>query len=197
MIELPSNITVAALAILLGAVLGVGGYHVLAPLTTQEAATETLQDRTAIYDLDRYLQPRDTTSKAQADREIRYKTRTVRDTVRQVDSVFVPIPSYYDEPLVSDAEPLQVTPDRVNWTTWNPRERRHEQRVYEVPEETFEAQLYALVQARNPPSLGLEPFRVGAGIGGKVRYRSVGARLEATLSQRLRPELEAALTWTF
>jgi len=197
MIELPSNITVAALAILLGALLGAGGYHVLAPLTTQEAATETLQDRTAIYDLDRYLQPRDTTSKAKADGEIRYKTRTVRDTVRQVDSVFVPIPSHYDEPLVSEAQPLQVTPDRVNWTAWNPRERRHEQRIYEVPDKRFEAQLYALAQARNPPSLGLEPFRVGVGIGGKVRYRKVGARLEATLSQRLRPELEAALTWTF
>jgi len=196
--KLPSNLTVAALAILLGALLGAVGYHVLAPLTTQEAATETLQDRTAIYDLDRYLQPRDTTSKAKADREIRYKTRTVRDTVRQVDSVFVPIPSHYDEPLVSEVQPLQVTPNRVNWTAWNPRERRHEQRIYEVPDETFEAQLYAIAQVRNPPRLGLpDPFRIGAGIGGKIRYRRVGARLEATLSQRLRPELEAALTWTF
>jgi hypothetical protein len=101
------------------------------------------------------------------------------------------------EPLVSEAQPLQITPDRVTWTAWNPRERRHEQRIYEVPNKRFEAQLYALAQVRNPPWLGLEPFRVGAGIGGEIRYRKVGARLEATLSHRLRPQVEAALLWRF
>jgi hypothetical protein len=194
MVKLPNNITVAALALLVGAAFGAGAYHLLAPSPTDEPNWE---GRTEIIELDRFLQPRDTTGEAQAGREIRYKTRT--DTVRQVDSVFVPIPSYYEEPLVSDAEPLQVTPDRVTWTAWNPSERRHEQRIYKVPSETFEAQLYALAKAENPPSpwLGLEPFRVGVGIGGEVRYRRLGARLEATLSRRLRPQVEAALLWQF
>jgi hypothetical protein len=192
MVKLPNNITVAALALLVGAAFGAGAYHLLAPSSGNEPDWER---RTEIIELDRFLQPRDTTGEAQASREIRYKTRT--DTVRQVDSVFVPIPSYYEEPLVSDAEPLQVTPDRVTWTTWNPRQLRHEQRIYEVPSETFEAQLYALAKAENPPWLGLEPFRVGVGIGGEIRYRSLEARLEATLSSRLRPQVEAALMWQF
>jgi hypothetical protein len=193
MVKLPNNITVAALALLVGAAFGAGAYHLLAPSSGNEPDWER---RTEIIELDRFLQPRDTTGEAQASREIRYKTRT--DTVRQVDSVFVPIPSYYEEPLVSDAQPLQVTPNRVTWTTWDPRERRHEQRIYRVPDETFEAQLYALAQVRNPPPLGLpDPFRIGAGIGGKIRYRRIGARVEATLSQQLRPQVEATLTWAF
>lgn len=194
MIRLPPNVTAAILALFLGAILGAGGYHVLAP----SGGNIDWEERTQIAQLDRFLQPQDTTSEVQADREIRYKTRTVRDTVREVDSVFVPVPSEMSEPFVSDGQPLQVTPDRVTWTTWNPRERRHEQRIYEVPSETFEAQIYALAQVRNPPQLGLpDPFRIGAGIGGKVRYRKVGARLEATLSHRLRPQLEATLLWRF
>jgi len=193
MVKLPSNVTVAALALLVGAAFGAGAYHFLAPSPTDEPDWE---GRTEIIELDRFLQPRDTTGEAQASRKIRYKTRT--DTVRRVDSVFVPIPSYYEEPLVSDAEPLQVTPDRITWTAWNPRKRRHEQRIYRVPDDPFDVQLYALAKAENPPQMGFaRPFRVGVGIGGEIRYRSLEARLEATLSRQLRPQVEAGLMWQF
>lgn len=196
MIQLPSNVTVAALALLLGALLGAGTYHVLSPdeEPRQPAAS------TPIVELDRFLQPSDTTGEEEADQEIRYRTRTETRNVCEGDSVFVPVPTELSSEAlyVSDSTPLQVGPDRVTWTAWDTEERRHEQRVYEVPDETFRSNLYALVEIRNPPRLGLPTkTRWGAGLGARFRYRKFEGRVEGTLSPNLRPELAAAILWRF
>lgn len=190
MIHLPSNTTVGALALVLGALLGAGGYHLLSP----EPEQVDLEDRTQIVELDRWLQPRDTSSQARPDREVRYRTRT--DTL--VDTLFVPIPSGVDDPQVTEARPLEVTSEQVQLTSWDPATRRWTQDIYAVPDDDFGAEVYGLLQVRNPPQIGLaSPRRVGAGIGGKVRYRKLTARVEGTLSARLRLQLEAALVYDF
>jgi len=91
-----------------------------------------------------------------------------------------------------------VGTDRVTWTAWDTGERRYEQRVYNVPDETWAASAYALLEIRNPPRLGLPGgTRWGAGLGARLRYRTVEARVEGTLSPELKPELGAAILWHF
>lgn len=189
MIQLPANSTTAALALLLGLLLGAGSYHLLSPAPEQVG----LEQRTQILELDRFLQPADTSSQSQPDREIRYKVK--RDTV--VDSVRVPVPSGLSSPSVVDEQPLQVTAGRVELTRWDPQDRRWEQDIFAVPDPVFSSRVYGLVRIRNPPQLGLPRPRVGVGLGAEVRYRSLRARLESTLSPRLQPEVEAALIWDF
>lgn len=195
MIQLPNSATVAALGLALGLALGAGAYHVLAGGTSN-----ALSGPTGIVELGRFLQPSDTSSQDEADREIRFRTRTVTDTVRAVDSVFVPIPGELSgkELLVSDDTPLDVGTNQVTWTAWNAREGRHEQRVYDVPSPAWGAGLYALLRLRNPTRLGLSaPTRWGAGVGGKVRYRAVELHARATISPRLRPLVSTSLRWQF
>ena len=191
MIQLPSNATSAALALALGALLGAGAYHALSP----SSSTEPLSGRTEIAQLDRYLQPRDTSGQEEADVEVRYKTRTKTDTVREVDSVYVPIPSEMDVEgaLVSTENPLDVGTDRVEFTAWDPQARRYEKRLYEVPAQVFEARLYALARLRNPPRLGLRDPRLGLGLGASLRYRSVELHAQGTVSPTLEPLVAASL----
>jgi len=190
-IQLPSNATSAALALALGVLLGAGAYHVLSP----SSSTEPLSGRTEIAQLGRYLQPRDTAGQDEADVEVRYKTRTETDTIREVDSVYVPIPSEMDVEgaLVSTENPLDVGTDRVEFTAWDPQARRYEKRLYEVPSQVFEARLYALARLRNPPRLGLGTPRLGLGLGASLRYRSVELHAQGTLSPTLEPLVAASL----
>jgi len=183
-IQLPSNATSAALALALGALLGAGAYHVLSPSPNPKP----LSGRTGVAQLDRYLQPRDTTGQDEADVEVRYKTRTETDTIREVDSVYVPIPSQMNvgSALVATETPLDVGTDRVEFTAWDPQARRYEKRLYEVPSQVFEARLYALARLRNPPRLGL-------GLGASLRYRRLELHAQGTLSPTLEPLVAASL----
>lgn len=190
MVQLPNNVTVGALALLLGALLGAGVYHVL----FSGSGGPDFGGRTEVLELDRFLQPSDTSGQSSPDLEIRYRTK--RDTV--VDSVFVPIPSGVQKPRIVDQDPLRVGPDRVKLTTWDPRDLRFEQTVFSVPTRSWSSQLYGLIRIRNPPQLRLRsPTRLEAGLGLKARFRSLRGRVEGTVSSGLRPQLEAALIWEF
>jgi len=194
MIQLPSNLTTAALALLLGALLGAGGYHVLSPDQEPRQAAAS----TPIVELGRYLQPRDTTGEEEADTEIRYRTRTETRNVCEGDTTVLPVPSNFrrEELFVSDAQPLQIGVDQVTWTAWDTDERRYEQRIYEVPSQAWEWGLYGVAQVRNPPRLGLPgATRWAAGIGGEVRYRRITLQAETTISPALKPEVTATLRY--
>jgi len=194
MIQLPDTAIVGLLALRLGGLLGGGGYHLLSP----DAGQVPLEGRTQILEPGRFLQPADTSSQSTPDRKIRYRTR--RDTV--LDTLFVPIPSQVGSeigsPSLVEEQPLEVSSGRVTLTRWDVSDRRWVQDIYTVPDQRFESRLYGLVRIRNPPQLGLQaPTRIGVGLGAELRYRSVRARLESTLSLRLQPTVEAALVWDF
>ena len=190
MIRLPSNVTVAALSLVLGVLLGAGAYHALD--SSQRATQTQLEGEPQLYELGRFLTPRDTSDQDEAATVVRYKTRT--DTLLRVDTVRVPtkLGSSY---LVSSPEPIRVESGRVEWTAWNPRAQRYEQKIYSVPDDRFEAQAYALLQTTNPRVLGLPDQRVGLGLGLRARWGRLSARVEGTLSPALRPRVSAALVW--
>jgi hypothetical protein len=99
--------------------------------------------------------------------------------------------------LVSTETPLDVGTDRVEFTAWDPQARRYEKRLYEVPSQVFEAQLYALARIRNPPRLGLEDPRLGLGLGASLRYRRIELHAQGTLSPTLEPQASASLRLRF
>jgi hypothetical protein len=157
MIQLPSNVTVAALSVFVGAVLGLaGGYWWWAGgVDTSEGG------RMAIYEPPRPILPQDTSGQDEPDVEIRFRTRT--DTVR--DTVAVPIPSSLSRrPMLSDATPIGVTSNRVRWTYFDSGDGRWEQRVYEVPEDRVQFGLYAVGLRQWNPTPTYQ-----AGVGAELR----------------------------
>jgi hypothetical protein len=188
MVALPDNITVAALALVLGIAVGAGGTYWLTssdPEPQTDLAELGEMEGQGVLERIRSIAPRDTAGQEEADVEIRYKTR--RDTVR--DSVYVPIPSTLSKPKLSDAAPISVTQEQVTWTYWDPAARQFEQKLYAVPQDNFSLSAHLLARTYAPlraPSLSLDRAFVGVGLS--LRYRrleaTVGALTTPTLSQQ-------------
>ncbi|MCS4139586.1 hypothetical protein GGQ13_003041 [Salinibacter ruber] len=181
MVSLPSNVTTAALALLLGALLGAAGTYYFTSSSTAQPSSSTVaqvgqMEGQGVLDRIRSIAPRDTAGQGEADVEIRYRT----DTTRVVDSVYVPIPSRLPKtPAVSSKEPIEVTPDRITWTYFNTAERQWQQRLYAVPERRFEWSAHALVRASVVPQK-----RLWAGLGMSLRYRRLEASVGALTTPR-------------
>lgn len=177
-ISLPNNTTTAALALVLGVLIGAGGcYYFLHE--DQEASLEGVPDGPGVLErnLDRQLQPSDTSDQeAEPDLRVKYK----RDTTVIRDTVHVPIPSNLSStPAVSSRSPLEITEDRVTWTFFDPRTRQWTQQAYAVPQDNFFLRAHALVRVYAPVrNVSLAAERTWAGVGVSARWR----RLEASVS---------------
>jgi len=170
MIQLPSNATTVALALVLGALLGAGGtwYVLHAPAPT---LPEVQGEGQGILERGRPLAPADTAGSEAPDLEIRYRrdtvVRTVRDTVVATDTVVVSAPPPLTRaPQLLPDRYLQMRSDRVRVTRYDVQDQRYEQDVYALPERTdrWRFSLYGLARSR-------ERLQGGAIRGG------VGARL--------------------
>lgn len=188
MVALPDNITVAALALVLGIAVGAGGTYWLTssdPEPQTDLAELGEMEGQGVLERVRSIAPEDTSGQEEADVEIRYKTK--RDTVR--DSVYVPIPSSLpSQPLLSSRTPISVTESKVTWTYWDPAARQFEQKLYAVPQDRFSLSAHVLARTYAPlraPSLSLDRAFVGVGLS--LRYR----RLEATVGALTTPDLSA------
>ncbi|MCS3707173.1 hypothetical protein GGP62_002160 [Salinibacter ruber] len=185
MIQLPDNVTLAALALFLGILIGAGGTYYFTSSTQpsgSDLATIGEMEGQGVLERIRSIAPRDTSGQEEADVEIRYRTK--RDTVR--DSVYVPIPSTLSKPKLSDAAPISVTESKVTWTYWDPSARQFEQKLYAVPQDNFSLSAHVFARTYAPlraPSLSLG--RTWAGVGLSLRYR----RLEATVGALTTPDL--------
>lgn len=185
MVTLPPNATLAALALVLGVLIGAGGTYYFTSSTQpsgSDVATIGEMEGQGVLERIRSIAPEDTAGQEEADVEIRYKTK--RDTVR--DSVYVPIPSTLSKPKLSDAAPISVKKDRVTWTYWDPTAGQFEQKLYAVPQDRFSLSTHLLARAYAPmraPSLSLDRAFVGVGLS--FRYR----RLEATVGALTTPTL--------
>lgn len=197
MTQLPNNVTLAALALLLGVLIGAGGMYYFTssdPEPRSELAELGEMEGEAVFNRMRALAPEDTAGQEEADVEIRYKTK--RDTVR--DSVYVPVPSSLpSQPLLSSRTPISVTRSEVTWTYWDPAARQFEQKLYAVPQDNFSLRAHALVRAYAPLrdfSLGLG--RTWAGVGLSLRYRRLTASVSALTTPTLsRQRVSVGLRW--
>jgi len=184
MVTLPDNITTAALALVLGVLLGAGGYHVLTG--DPEASLDGIPSGPGVLErkLDRQLQSSDTSGQ-EAEPELRVKMK--RDTTVIRDTVRVPVPTNLsDQPAVSSRSPISVTEDRVTWTFFDPRTRQWTQQVHAVPEDRFNLSAYAATRAYAPMrNVSLAANRTFVGVGIALRYR----RLEASVSGLTTPDL--------
>lgn len=190
MVRLPSNLTTALLALCLGLLVGAGGYHLLDAEPSAELLTTFEQEDLAVLERDRRLEPADTSGQADPQLEIRY--RAIRDTVERRDTLLVP--AGLGEGVVSDRTPIEVSPERVTWTYYDPSDDRREQRVFSVPGPGLEGELYGLLEARGRPwAASNRVGRVGLGAGASLSYKRVHARLEATIDRRLSPVATAGL----
>jgi hypothetical protein len=176
MIQLPSNATTAALAMLLGALLGAGGtwYVLHEPAPT---LPEVQGERQGILERDRPLAPADTAGSEGPDLEIRYRTRTdtvlrtKRDTVVATDTVVVSAPlSLTRAPQLLPDRYLQMRGDRVRVTRYDVQGQRYEQDVYALPDRTdrWRFSLYGLAGSR---------WHLQGGPPGRTIRGGVGARL--------------------
>lgn len=184
MIALPSNVTTAALALLLGVLIGAGGTYYFTssePTSSEGVAQFDRMEGQGVLERMRRLAPSDTAGQDEADVEIRYKTRV--DTVR--DSVRVPVPtSLPSMPMLSDRTPIEVTADRVTWSYYDPSDDRWEQRLYSVPTDRWELSAYATARAR---MAGLSrPERVWVGPALRLRYRRLSAHVSALTTPLLK-----------
>jgi hypothetical protein len=186
MIQLPDNVTLAALALVLGVLIGAGGMYYFTSSTQpsgSNVATIGEMEGQGVLERIRSIAPEDTSGQEEADVEIRYRTK--RDTVR--DSVYVPIHSSLpSQPLLSGPTPISVTQDRVTWTYWDPAARQFEQKLYAVPQDNFSLSAHVLARTYAPlraPSLSLDRAFVGVGLS--FRYR----RLTATVGALTTPDL--------
>jgi hypothetical protein len=161
MIQLPDSLTVAALGAALGLVLGLGAGYWVWHTPDQGASELPKLPGTWALERDRPLQPRDTAGQAEPDVEIRYRTRT--DTIQ--DTVHVPVSTgLTGDPVVSSRTPLQLSPEIVTHTYWDPTDRQFEQRRYRVPKDRYRISAYAVGLRRFQPRPTLQ-----AGIGLKAR----------------------------
>lgn len=191
MIQLPSNLTVAGLALLLGLLIGAGGGYLL--FHDSSTPVEIVQgEGNQVVERDRPIAEKDTSGQEEPDVEVRY------DTVRATDTLTVPVPSSLPlEPIMSDRTPLDITEDAVTHSYYDPRERRWEQRVYRVPADRFGLSFYGTAVARSPlrePQLRLG--RTFLGVGVEVRYRTVEAALETQTTPTLtKQQIELTLRY--
>lgn len=196
MVALPENTTVAALALVLGLAIGVGGtYYFMSSEPKSELAKLGDMEGKSVLERIREIAPRDTSGQEEADVEIRYKTK--RDTVYE-DTLRVPVPeNLASRARISDRSPIAVTEDRVKWTYWNPTELRYEQKLYAVPQDRFKLSVHALARAHAPlraPSLSVD--RTWAGVGLSLRYRRLEASVSALTSAGFeRQRLTFGLRW--
>jgi len=194
-LQLPNNLTTVLLALVLGLVVGAGtGYLLFGDRESSAPLALLNRDGQAVLDRDRRITEEDTSGQETPDVEIRYDTVRVEDTLR------VPVPaSLPSEPIMSDRTPLDITSDQVTHSYYDPRDRRFEQRVYHVPEESWAFYAYALTRVHAPArdvSLGID--RVGVGAGIELRYRALRASLRALTTPTLSSQrLEVSLKYSF
>jgi len=184
MVTLPDNITTAALALVLGVLIGAGGYHLLT--ADEEASLDGIPSGPGVLErqLDRQLQSSDTSGQ-EAEPELKVKFK--RDTTVIRDTVHVPIPSRLSStPAVSSRSPLEVTSDRVTWTFFDTRTGRYRQQVHAVPQDNFSLSAYATARAYAPVrNVSLASERTWLGVGLSAEWR----RLELSVSGLTTPDL--------
>ena len=139
MIQLPSNATVAALGMFIGGVIGAGATYWWMD-TGQVPAHFSDYDGRHVVERTRTIQEEDTSGQRAPDVEIRYLWG--KDVT--LDSLRIVVPQRLTDGVVSDRTPIEVTPGRATWTYYDPKDRRMEQRVWQVPEDRYRLGLYAV-----------------------------------------------------
>jgi hypothetical protein len=198
MVTLPPNATLAALALVLGVLIGAGGTYYFTSSSQpsgSDVATIGEMEGQGVLERIRSIAPRDTSGQEEADVEIRYRSK--RDTVR--DSVYVPIPSGLPQtPAISSKEPIEVTSDRVTWTLFN--KGRWKQKVYSVPQDRWEWGAYALAErSYTVPEFQLEQ-RLGLGLTLVHRPQwasQLDLSVEATTALRWEPRVGVRIRYHF
>jgi len=130
MIPLPSLTDSAAslgLAVLAIALVVLGTW--LGRWTAPKANTVTAPPDTIIKE--REITKRDTVTETVAETIVRY------DTVTTTDTAFVPVPTGWQPTGLIGSAPLDIGQDEATLTYWNHRGRRFEQKVYDIPQETW------------------------------------------------------------
>lgn len=192
MIQLPSNVTTALLALALGVVIGAGGSHLLSgERSVGPIARMGEVEGTAVIEKERPIAPRDTSGQEEPDVEIRYKVR--RDTVYE-DTLQVPVPSSLpSRPILSDRTPLDITDDRVRHSYYDIADRRWETRVYTIPEDNLSLGAFATVEAQSAiAGRPLAVDRIWTGGGLRLRWRRLEASVEALTTPLLKHEIVRA-----
>jgi hypothetical protein len=194
--DLPANATTAALALVLGVLLGAGGMWYFTAESAPDTDLAKLGEMEGVLEqkLDRGIAEEDTADQDEADLRVKYRTKT--DTVR--DSVYVPVPSNLSNtPQLSSSSPISVTENKVTWTHFDPAERQWQQDVFAVPSDPLSFRAHVLARAWAPfRDISLSAERMWAGVGLSLRYRRLSVALNGLTTPSLsRQRVEVGLRW--
>jgi len=195
--ELPQNVVPAALALVLGVLLGAGGMWYFTAESAPDTDLARLGEMEGVLEqkLGRPIQEEDTSGQEE-EPDLQVKFRTKRDTV--VDSVYVPVPSNLSStPQLSSTSPIEVAEDRVTWTHFDPATSQFQQDVFAVPSDPLSFRAHVLARAWAPArSISLSAERMWAGVGIGVRYRRLSVALNGLTTPSLsRQRVEVGLRW--